>query len=86
MSKWYGAGFVIFLARLIVAILLAVIDFLLVTIFFFAGLFYMFNETVRNIYYGLLVIIILLMLASGRFRSWVSWRCQFFRGWGHNYW
>jgi hypothetical protein len=52
MGKWYGAGFAIFLARLLVATLLAVIDSLLVAVFFFAGLFYLFSETARNIYYG----------------------------------
>lgn len=68
MGKWYGIGFAIFLARLIVAIFLAVIDSLLVAAFFFAGLFYLFSETARNIYYGLLVIAILLALTSERFR------------------
>jgi hypothetical protein len=59
MSKWYGAGFAIFLVRLIVATFLAIIDFLLVTAFFFAGLFYLFNETARNIYYGFLALLVL---------------------------
>lgn len=62
IEKWYGAGFTIFLARLIVATLLAIIDFLLVMVFFFAGLFYLFGETARNVYYGFLAIFVLLML------------------------
>lgn len=59
MGKWYGAGFVIFLAPLIVATLLAVIDHLFVVAFFFAGLFYLFNETARNIYYDFLALLVL---------------------------
>jgi hypothetical protein len=65
MSKWYEVGFAIFLVRLTVAILLAVVDLILVTIFFFAGLLYVLNETARNIYYGLVAIMILLWFVVG---------------------
>lgn len=59
IGKWYGAGFAIFLIRLVAATLLAIFDFLLVAIFFVAGFFYLFSETARNIFYGFLSIFII---------------------------
>jgi len=62
IDKWYGVGFVAFLMRLIIATLLAIIDFALVIAFFFGGIFYLFSETARNVCYGFLVIFIIVAL------------------------
>lgn len=57
IEKWYGAGFVWFLLRLILAIFLALIDTLLTVGFLLGQLaFIIFGPTGRDVTYGLLVL------------------------------
>lgn len=54
MGKWYGLGFVWFLIRLLLALILGILDIVLVLICVFAACFYVFfGDTGRNIAYGL---------------------------------
>ncbi|MER7547850.1 hypothetical protein SAMN05443665_102114 [Actinomadura meyerae] len=54
MGKWYGLGFVWFLIRLVLALILGILDIVLVLVCVFAACFYVFfGGTGRNIAYGL---------------------------------
>jgi hypothetical protein len=58
MSKWYGVGFVWFLVRLCVAILLGLVDLVLTLVFLVAGVFdVLVGETARNIAFGVFALI-----------------------------
>lgn len=65
IDKWYSIGFAYFLARLIVAVILAIIEFFIFAALFLAAIFYLFfGETGRNICYGLLSLFLLFMLGA----------------------
>lgn len=54
MGKWYGLGFVWFLVRLVLALILGILDIVLILVCVFAACFYVFfGATGRNIAYGL---------------------------------
>ena len=70
IDKWYGIGFVYFLVRLIVAGILAIIEFFIFVALFLAAIFYLFfGETGRNICYGLLSLFLLFILGAS-VRGW----------------
>jgi hypothetical protein len=63
IGKWYGIGFAYFLVRLIVAVILAIIEFFIFAALFLAAIFYLlFGETGRNVCYGILSLFLLFML------------------------
>jgi len=54
MGKWYGVGFIWFILRLILALILGILDIILLLVCTFAACFYVFfGATGRNIAYGL---------------------------------
>lgn len=63
VSKWYGLGFLLFVVRLFIAIVLLIFD-LIITIALGIGVLIdsTLGTTVRNIYYGLLSIVLLIIL------------------------
>lgn len=65
MGKWYGLGFVWFLLRLILALLLLLPDLVLTAVFAAAGIGYaLLGETARNIVYGLAALFGLVLIAA----------------------
>ncbi len=67
IDQWYGLGFLWFLGRLVLAIVLLPVDLILIVILGIgAALQRLLGETARNIYFGLLALFVLLMLWAGR--------------------
>jgi hypothetical protein len=68
ISKWYGIGFVWFLLRLFIALILGVVDLLLTLVFLVAQAAYMSaGSTGRNIVWGLSVLLLPVMILVYRF-------------------
>lgn len=66
ISKWWGAGFVWFLIRLILALLLGLVDILLSVVFLLAQVAYMlFGPTGRNIVWGIAILALLFFVVAG---------------------
>jgi len=66
MDKWLGLGFIWFLARLVLALLLGVVDLFLTVGCFLAGVvFLVFGPTGRNIAYGVEVLVLCFVLFGG---------------------
>jgi hypothetical protein len=65
IDKWYGLGFVWFLIRLALALLLAIADIILSLIFLLAQLAYLFfGPTGRNIVWGAAILLFLLIVVT----------------------
>jgi hypothetical protein len=70
LKKWYGIGFVWFLVRLIVALILAIIDILMTVIFLIAQVCYWFwGPTGRNIVWGTALLLFLGLVVLTRYAS-----------------
>jgi hypothetical protein len=79
LMKWYGLGFVLFLLRLISAILLFFVDIVLIVIFLVSQLaFILFGLTGRNVFYGLFALLVIIMIAIQVYR--ISYRIR------HGFW
>lgn len=66
IEKWYGIGFIWFLLRLVLAILLSIVDTLLSLGFLLGQLgFLIFGPTGRDVIYGLLILLVLGGVISG---------------------
>ena len=65
INKWYGVGFVWFLLRLVLAIILALVDTVLTAGFLLGQLgFILFGPTGRDVIYGLMVLIAIVAAGS----------------------
>jgi hypothetical protein len=65
IGKWYGAGFVWFLLRLVFAVLMAVVDTVLSLGFLVGQAFFLvFGPTGRDVVYGLMILGVLLIAGS----------------------
>lgn len=71
IEKWYGAGFVLFLLRFILAIALGVVDAVLSLGFVLGQLaFLVFGPTGRDVTYGFLVLGVLFLIGAGIASEW----------------
>ncbi|MFC7534325.1 hypothetical protein [Actinoplanes sp. GCM10030250] len=67
ISIWYGIGFLVFLVRLALAVLMIPFDIVLTIVFLIAQFFYLFWEASgQNVVWGLLVLVVVVLLWQAR--------------------